>query len=44
MSTLRRFLCSVFGHATRTDPRWAVVYHCERCGRLVEGGLRRWRT
>lgn len=41
MKALRRFVCAVFGHAParHVEPRVCLVFHCERCSRLVPGGL-----
>lgn len=41
MTALRRLWCAVFGHAALSDPAWVIRYHCERCGRVVDGGLAR---
>lgn len=41
MSALRLLLCRIIGHAALpgTDPRRALIYHCGRCHRLVNGGM-----
>jgi hypothetical protein len=38
---LRLFLCRIMGHQSYagTDSRRALVYHCARCHRLIDGGM-----
>jgi hypothetical protein len=41
MHAIRLLLCRLIGHCSMpgTDPRRALVYHCARCHRLVDGGM-----
>lgn len=38
---MRELLCWMLGHraSRHTAPRYAIVFHCERCRKLVPGGL-----
>lgn len=44
MSTFRRLLCAVMGHAPErgVSPEWSFRFVCTRCGRCCRGELARW--
>lgn len=41
MRLLRLWICRIIGHRSYagTNSRRALVFHCSRCHRLVDGGM-----